>query len=444
MPASSGAPDITRIVDLGDLSSLPSKGNLSAAESDGEFVVGELVLIEGDDFGKLPTIMIGGKPAKSLARTKAGGIVTRIPTEVAAGSIQVEVSHPDGRNSKAVDVKRYLAAATPSSVQLALTQPDGKLTLAARLNVQGASDVCFGHDGQALYVALATEKSLKAIAMAAKGGPALLPSNYRMGNGKFVELVCRSGVPVVAALQRKAVLLYDARVPTALAELASIPLPDEAVAAALSPDGESLAVLTKNSNALLLLSLKTQNVVATLPLLEGETVPLLQDLVYAPAGDELWVVSGNSANSVVAGTRPTQVHRVAVHGISLSRIGSAVIGPATGPRYLAVSQREAVMAAAAIRSTASKATLLLSSVDDGVSRLLRFDLDGKAVPLIEDAEGLSHSLVSHDQKWAYAAAWSAKGLRLISASLDGVTKDETEIGGGKPTGVTSIPLSLAP
>ena len=341
-------------------------------------------------------------------------------------------------------MKRYLAAATPSSVQLALTQPDGKLTLAARLNVQGASDLCFGHDGQALYVALAKEKSLKVIAVAAKGGPAVLPSSYRMGTGAFVELACRSGVPVVAALQRKAVLLYDARVPTALAELASIPLPDDAVAAALSPDGESLAVLTKNSNALLLLSLKTHNVVATLPLLDGETVPLLRDLVYAPAGNELWVVSGNSANSVVAGTRPTRVHRVAVHGISLSRIGSAVIGPATGPGYLAVSQREAVMAAAAIRSTASKATLLLSSVDDGASRLLRFDLDGKAVPLIEDAEGLSHSLVSHDQKWAYSAAWSEKGLRLISASLDGVTKDETEIGGGKPAGVSSIPLSLAP
>ncbi len=442
--ASSGAPDIARIVDLGDLSSLPAKGNLSTAASDGDFVVGELVLIEGDDFGKLPTITIGGKPAKSLARTKSGGIVTRIPTEVASGPIAVEVSHPEGRNAKTIAVKRFLAVATPKGVQFAITQADGTLALEASLSVAGATDLCFGDDGQALYLALPKEKSLQTVAVAAKGGPALLPRKYRMGAGEFVQLACRSGVPVVAALKRKSVLLYDARVSTALSELASIDLPQESVAAVLSPDGESLAVLTKDGNALLLVSIKTRRVVATVPILENETVPLLQDLVYSPAGDEIWVISGNSSESLVAGTRPTILHRVAVHGISLSRVGSATIGAATRPQHLTASQREAVMAAATIRSTAKKATLLLSSAEEETSALFRIDLDGKAVALVEDAEGLSRGLVSHDQTWAYAAAWSAEGLRLISASLEGGTKDELRIGEAKPPSATAIPVSLAP
>ena len=447
--ASSGAPDIAKVVDLGDLASLPSKGNLSAAASDGVFVVGELVLIEGDDFGKLPTIMIGGKPAKSLARTKAGGIVTRIPTEVAAGPIAIEVSHPEGRDTKTIEVSRYLAVATPDAVQLASVQADGTLALATSLAQAGIADLCFGHDGQALYLAVPGEQSLRAVAVAAKGGAALLPSKYRMGDGEFLELACRSGVPVIAALKRKTVLLYDARVPTALSELASIALPHEAVAAALSPDGESLAVLTRDTNSVLLISLKNQLVVSTLPLLGDETVPLLQDLVFAPAGDELWIVSGNSADSVVAGTRPTVLHRVAVHGISLSRTGSATIGESVGPRHLAVSQREAIMAAAAIRSTAQKATLLLTSVDDGVSRLLRCDLNGKTVAIAEGGASLSRGIVSHDQKWAYAAAWSAKGMRLMYASLTGESKRELSVPGAVPAGAgatapKTIPLSIAP
>lgn len=441
--ASSGAPDISRVTDLGDLASLPAKGNLSTSESDGEFVIGELILIEGDDFGKLPTIAIGGRPAKSIARTAAGGIVTRIPIEVPAGELSVEVSHPDGRGIKKISVKRLVAAATGNEVQVAVANGDGKLLEASALPVANVEDLCFGHDGQALYLAVPKEKALRAVSVAARGGP-VVTGSFRMGAGQFVELACRADVPVLAAVHRRKIFVYDTGVPTAISEAAVVKLADDAVAAALSPDGESIAVLTRESNSLLLVSIATATVVATLRVFENETAPLLRDLVYSPAGDELWLMSGNSVKSEASGTRPTQLHRVAVHGISLSRIGSATIGSATHPITLSVSQREAVMAAAAIRSTAQKATLLLSTQEETSSTLLKTGLDGKAVPLIEGPYALSESVVSHDQAWAYATSWSESGSRIHSLPLANGTASELVFESTGSAAHSAIPLSIAP
>src|SRR5262245_63736026 len=74
-----GAPSVSRVRDLGNLENLPDVGSISGIETDGVFVVGEHVLIEGSDFGKLPTVLIGGRPAGVLARTNGDGIITRIP-----------------------------------------------------------------------------------------------------------------------------------------------------------------------------------------------------------------------------------------------------------------------------------------------------------------------------------------------------------------------------
>ncbi|MCP4444769.1 MAG: hypothetical protein GY811_05415 [Myxococcales bacterium] len=456
VPASGGAPDVERVVDLGDLSQLPAKGNLSTAASDGRFVVGELILVEGDDFGRLPTISIGGRPAKALARTKAGGIVSRIPTEVPSGRIAVEVSHPDGRGAKTIEVQRFLATASSKSVHLALAHEDGRLSLAQSIDVAGTEDLCFGHDGRVLYLAQPGEKRIKAVSLAARGGPALAQS-YSINGESFVELACRADVPTVAVLSRNEVTFFDSRVPSALSVSGTVALPVDSVAATLSPDGQSLAVLGSQENSLSLVSLSTQKVVATLSLMDNETVPLLRDLVFSPGGNEIWVLSGNDAGAVVAGARPTRVQRVAVHGISLSRVGDAVIGLAAVPQFLAVSQREAVMAASTIRSTASPATLLLTALsrvlpsetgsggEQHRSSLLRFDLEGKASALVEGAYLISRALVSHNQRWAYAVAQSPKGLVLLHTSISGGTPKFLELDVPAANDRTkAIPLGIAP
>src|SRR5688500_11417296 len=79
VPGSSSKPRIGGIDDLGDIGLLPPRGAIPQGDSDDVFMMGELVLIEGEDFGKLPSLRIGGVPVDIMARTGAGYIVARIP-----------------------------------------------------------------------------------------------------------------------------------------------------------------------------------------------------------------------------------------------------------------------------------------------------------------------------------------------------------------------------
>ncbi len=447
---SSGAPEVQQVVDLGDLTAIPSKGDVPTTASDGKFVVGELILVEGDDFGKLPTLTIGGRPAKSLARTKNGGILARIPAEVAAGPIAVEVSHPEGRHSKTIEVQRFLALAGPEAVFLAVAHADGKVNTAGSVDVQHTSDLCFGFDGRALYLGVGKERSLKVVSMAAKNAPRFVQS-YSLGKGDFVELACRPGVTTVAALDRNQVTFFDARVATALSVSGVVALSDEAIAAALSPAGDYLAVLSGAGNTLSLVSVAQGKTVSSVEVLEGETVPLLRDLVFSPSGDEIWVLSGDSATSLVAGTRPTKISRVAVKGADLTLLGAASIErtspnttSASRPGFLAVSQREAIMAAAVIRSTAERATMLLTStMETGKSTLVRVDLEGKTSMLAEQKGMLSRALVSHDQQWAYAAMQTQAGLGIVHVPADGGTAEFLPLSKSSANQV-AIPFAIAP
>jgi hypothetical protein len=69
VPGGSDAPKIAKVTDLGDVPALPAHGELPVRDSDGKFAIGELVLIEGSGFGKLPSVKTGGAPLDIAART---------------------------------------------------------------------------------------------------------------------------------------------------------------------------------------------------------------------------------------------------------------------------------------------------------------------------------------------------------------------------------------
>src|SRR5688572_22761753 len=106
VPSADGAPGVKKVTDLGDLTSIPIRGRIPSDGVDGKFVVGEYVLIEGESFGKQPTVLIGGRPVERLARTSGGGILAQIPTGVVPGKVTVEVSHPSGRGTRDIEVAR--------------------------------------------------------------------------------------------------------------------------------------------------------------------------------------------------------------------------------------------------------------------------------------------------------------------------------------------------
>lgn len=458
IPQSSGSPHVAGVVDLGDTDSIPAQGQVPTDRSDGVFVIGELVLVEGEDFGKLPTISIGGKPAERIARTKSGGILTRIPAEVDAGAVRVEVSHPEGSHGVEITVERHIALADASSVHLVAVDGKGALTKKATLPIGGAVDLDFGHDGQGLYVLSAD--SLTVIATAAQGGPSVR-ARLPMKHASPHALVSRLGVPTLALLHGSGIALFDTRVPTAITESGRIDLPNGGRRAMFNPEGTHLAVLSATGNSVSLIRMDgAPKLVASVELLQGDTVPLLQDLVFSPSGDELWVLSGNHRASVVAGQRPTLVSVIGIKDESLEYKRAATISVAQAPIQMVSSQREAIMAAAAVRSTRQRAAMVLSSVsaellvdgaksDDPRGVLLRFDLDGNANELVSGNSVFTQLCLSHDQRRVYAATRQAgvgsRSLGITSAALDGGNPYYLQLSLDKESDLLKpLPLAIAP
>src|SRR5688572_11328789 len=84
MGPSFGGPDIARVRDMGN-PEVPLRGSFIDPAPDGVATTGELLSIEGDGFGKQPTVHIGGRPSEVLARTSGAGIVVRVPVGLAPG-----------------------------------------------------------------------------------------------------------------------------------------------------------------------------------------------------------------------------------------------------------------------------------------------------------------------------------------------------------------------
>src|SRR5439155_17705710 len=99
-----GPPRISRLRDVG-APRLPETGAWKG-EPDGVATPGELLLIEGENFGRLPTVSIGGRATTIVARTDGGGIVARVPTGVPVGDVPIVVSQPKGRTQKLFPVHR--------------------------------------------------------------------------------------------------------------------------------------------------------------------------------------------------------------------------------------------------------------------------------------------------------------------------------------------------
>ena len=91
-----GRPRIDEIRDIGG-SDIPAVGVLRLASSDGSAVIGETLWIRGSNFGRQPTVSLGGKAVTVVSRTGDGGILVRVPVGTPAGRQSLVVSQEDGR-----------------------------------------------------------------------------------------------------------------------------------------------------------------------------------------------------------------------------------------------------------------------------------------------------------------------------------------------------------
>ena len=437
-----GAPSVSRVTDLGDFGQIPRSGSLPRADSDGQFVVGELVLIEGDDFGKLPTVQIGGRPAAVEARTGGGGIIARIPAGVPTGPAEVEVSHPQGRGSKSIDVMRYAFVVQPNEGKLhVITRRAGSApALATTLDMPGLQSVAYSPDGQAAYALLqaAGEETAGGVAIivtTAGGGPKVVRRlRLPMKQPMFLEVA--ADAPLMAIVDANAGLLVDLQDPRtpALHEPFALKIgPRGAMprAVVLDAGGNTLAVLVSEGNQVVpfdvsdAASPRRGTVLVAAPDVRH---PVLRAFAYAPAGDQLWAVSGDTELSIAAGQHATEIIPIDVtHGQAapFSLEPAAPIVGAGAPVVAASSRRQAIAPGTSIRSTTKTAAVVVSTVhpeflaianqpaanitpemlaaDAEPGIVLRTDLEGEAQVLLHTSGIATGLAVSHDSTTVAAA-----------------------------------------
>lgn len=373
-----GSPAISAVVDLGDFGRVPQSGALPAPDSDSVFTVGERILIQGKNFGKQPTISVGGRPATILARIGSGAIVTKIPTGIRTGAADVQVSNPRGRGEFSIEVKRYAFVVRPdagAAGQVHVLELDrrGRVTPGAVIDLPGARDVVLSADGQIALVAAEAAGDHKTarlalIAVGAAGGPKLV-HELRLTDAKKVSRIASAG-GLAAIATGSQVILADVREPRYPANYPALDLGLDGAPAvtdvAVNPAGDTLAVLVAEGNQLLPLDVSrptTPSPGAPLPLLPNERVPLARRLGYDPPGQRIYIIAGDTREALSAGSHPTRMLEVTTEAGALKVARTAELSSAGVPTALAVAPRELDAGSTAVRAGDDTPPTVVATID---------------------------------------------------------------------------------
>ncbi|HEY5451734.1 MAG TPA: hypothetical protein VIQ54_23425 [Polyangia bacterium] len=447
---SSSSPEVTEVADVGG-GDVALSGNLAMQKPDGVAVIGETLWIRGRSFGRQPAVLVGGRPAAVLGRTRDGGIVVRVPTATPSGSQAVVVSNEVGRGERPIAVRRYAAVLSPGAGEIGWAEvgPDGPIA-AGTAPARGGRWLALSSDGRAAYVAEASRSIVNVFEMPAAGGP---KGVYRldMGNEAIVALAAAGRTSLLAVVREKDVMLLDTSSPLRPTRGTPRPLPaallrDHIVAADLSPDGKLLAVATAEGNRVVLLDLVPRGrtaVAGELAVLPDVRESVLVDVAFSPAGDTLWVLSGDTARSRASGPQPAELRALRLGGSpeSLANLEIArvvPVGAARDPARIGVGRAPPLVSGAAIRLPPERATVFFAAAvskpeaaGDGASAAPAATTPNEAAVFrvgAEDAASVAIAAVgrlgmpdlSFDGRWLMAPVTATDGsVRVLSVAVDG-------------------------
>jgi hypothetical protein len=178
-------------------------------------------------------------------------------------------------------------------------------------------------------------------------------------------------------------------------------------------------------------------------------MPLVVDVEVTPAGDALWVLAGETAESRVAGVHPTEVIVVAPGAGEVD--APMEIAGVGAPSAMAVARREEVQGATAIRSTrrtqgfvlatSDLAALAQNAPEAGV--LARSNLEGESQALWKGAAAIADVALAHDGSFAAAVMAIARpepgvarlDLALVTVPLAGGEPRQVRLGDVPPAPV---------
>lgn len=431
-----GAPQISAVIDAGG-GDVTLSGPLGMEPSDGLAVVGETLWVRGSSFGRQPTVQVGGRPAAVLGRTRDGGLVVRVPAGTPAGTQSVTVSNEVGKSEHPIKVRRYAAVLAPGSGQIGWTDlsADGPAAAGATV-VPNARWLALSSDGRAAYVADAAGAALEVVDLPAPGAPKVI---YQLelgaGGGPVLALAAAARAPVLAVVRANDVVLVDTSSPLHPARFSPRAFPQavrdaRVVAADISPDGKLLAVATELGNQVVMLDLGPSGhtpVVSMLPIAPEVRESILSDLAFAPAGDTLWVLSGDTPRSKAVGPESTELRAIRVRSDaqSMANLTAARVVEAAGaaaPLGLGVGRALPLASGAAIRLPPERNTVFFAATDrqgNGTAIFRVGPADEATVALASPAR-LGRPDISPDGRWLLAPAAAPDGaVHVLGAVIDG-------------------------
>jgi len=428
------APEVTGVVDVGG-GDVPLSGEVGMEPSDGIAVVGETLWIHGRGFGRQPTVLVGGRPAAVLGRTHDGGIVARVPAGTPSGPQAVAVVNEMGKGALPITIRRYAATLAPGSGQVGWTEIGPTGASAAGLTpVAGGRWLALSSDGRAAYVAEAQGGMIDVIEVPAPGAPKVI---YRLdvGPGTVLALAIAARAPVLAVVRKNDVVLVDTSSPLHPARNAPRALPqqirDGRIAAAdVSPDGKLLAIATEQGNQVMLLDLGPPGhapIVGALAVAPEIRESILCDVAFSPAGDTLWILSGDTPRSLPAGPQPTEIRAVRVgNGPQLLAHLEAtrVVGVdgAGLPARLGVGRAQPLPSGAAIRLPPERNAVFFAAATRPLAgtAIFRLGAEDAATVILQSPARLGRADVSPDGRWLFAPAVAADGaVRVLTTAIDG-------------------------
>jgi IPT/TIG domain len=437
-----GAPEVTAIVDAGG-GDVTLSGPLDMEPSDGVAVIGETLWIRGSSFGRQPTVLVGGRPAAVLGRTRDGGLVVRVPPGTPTGSQAVAVSNEVGRSERPINVRRYAAVLAAGSGQIgwAVVGADGPIAAGAT-PVPGARRMELSSDGRAAYVTEAGGGQIDVVDLPAPGAPKVI-YRLQLGNdgGPVLALAAAARAPVLAVVRANDVVLVDTSSPLhpARSEPRAFPqaIRDAKIAAAdVSPDGKMLAIATEGGNQVVILDLGPPGhtpVASMLAIAPEVRESVLTDLAFAPAGDTLWVLAGDTPRSASAGPQPTELHAVRLASdprtlVSLTASRLVEVGDAASPGRLGVGRALPLASGAAIRLPPERNTVFFAAAAragagagaGGGTAIFRVGSEDAATTVIAGPARLGRPDISPEGRWLLAPAAAPDGaVRVLAVPIDG-------------------------
>jgi hypothetical protein len=465
----SGAPVISAIEDRGG-GDIPAVGQVLPVAQDGIAVIGETLLVRGRNFGRQPTVAIAGRAAAVVSRTEDGGILLRVPPGVPAGPQALSVAQEDGRAERSVLVRR-LAVACGEQGLVWLDVGAAKLGQLGRAELPNARQVVFSPDGRAGY-ALDRAGTLHVFEMAAPGAPVrrgqlALPLPVRALLAP-APLPGDTGKRHLVVVGENDVQLVDVSSPLYPVRGASLPLPKWAhgrreLRAALSPDGQQLALALPDHNRLVVVPLSELRAGhdparAELPIVPEVLAPVIADLTFAPDGKTLWLVSGMTAESRGLGPLRTRVHAVRLAtsptALTLTQARVVELEEVTRPVAIVTGRGMPLASGAAIRLPPERATVHVAAYGliDGRPTVFSLGADDLAQPTLTDRQAgvVGRPDVSPDEAWLLAPSgdaaggWRVLGVPPASGARVEVTRLALDAGRGGAAATSSMEIKVQP